>query len=306
MKFYAIAGLRLGSEIELPGVIGSEPQADAPDIQIRIGEVPERLSDAALSGPTWQIDRQRFLLRVPNVARFLVSDGREIRVAPDGDTPFAEIAIFLSGTVLGILLHQRTHVVLHASAVEVGGKAILFCGPSGAGKSTLAAALNKRGYPLISDDFCAIRFATDGQPHALPDGRSLKLWAEATKWLDMRPGASVRAQLKKYYVDPGATASKPVVIGAIYELSEARAPRKPGIVTPNVADAALLIRRNAYRPLLVKRMGQQARYFEAASRLANAAGIYMLARPLDFAQMDTVFGWLETHWMAQRLLPEAA
>jgi len=305
LKFYRAAGLCLGSEIALPGMIGMEPRAD-PDIHIRVGGVPERLPDTAVSGPTWQIEEQRFLLRVPDVARFLVSGGREIRVAPEAGTPLSDITIFLSGTVLGILLHQRAHVVLHASAVEVAGKAVLFCGRSGAGKSTMAAAFNKRGYPIIADDFCAIDFFADGMPHALSDGRSLKLWADAAEQLDMQAGPRVRAQLEKYYVEPGATANGSAEVAAIYELTEARPPHAAGIEVPNVADAALLIRRNAYRPRLVDGMGQRAHYFAAAARLANAAGIYTLARPFDFTRMETTIGWLEEHWVACGLLPKAA
>jgi len=308
LKFYTAAGLCVGSEIELPGMLGMEPRSDTPDILFRLGDVPESLPNAVELGPTWQIDEQRFLIRIPNVARFLVCDGREILVAPEAGTPLSEVAIFLSGTVLGILLHQRAHVVLHASAVEVGGKAVLFCGSSGAGKSTLAATLNKRGYPVIADDFSAIGFSPDGVPQVLPDGRNLKLWADATQQLDLQPGAQVRAStnMKKYYVEPQSTAGKPLPLGAIYELAEWRPPRVPGIASPNVVDASRLIRRNAYRPRLVKQMQQEALYFAASARLGNVAGIFVLTRPLDFAQMDATVGWLTDHWLTLGLLEKVA
>lgn len=77
-------------------------------------------------------------------------------VAPEAGTPPQDIAIFIIGTVFGLLLHQREQVVLRASAARVGGKAVLFCGASGAGKSPLAAALAQCGYPLITDDVCAL------------------------------------------------------------------------------------------------------------------------------------------------------
>ena len=99
-------------------------------------------------GPTWQIADKQFLLRVPNVARFMLTDGNQIVFAPESEASAADVPIFIMGTVFGILLHQRQQIVLHASAVEVNGKAIVFCGPSGEGKSTLAAALAQRGYRL--------------------------------------------------------------------------------------------------------------------------------------------------------------
>ena len=44
----------------------------------------------------------------------------------------------LSGMMMESLLLARGHAVLHASAIRVGGQAILFTAPSGTGKSTQA------------------------------------------------------------------------------------------------------------------------------------------------------------------------
>lgn len=42
---------------------------------------------------------------------------------------------------------------LHAAAVRIDDRAVLFAGPSGAGKSTTALMLAQVGFPLIADDF---------------------------------------------------------------------------------------------------------------------------------------------------------
>jgi hypothetical protein len=89
-------------------------------------------------------------------------------------------------------------------------------------------------------------------------------------------------------------------------LREARPPDGPGIEKPNVVDAALLLRRNAYRPLLIRQLNQRAGYFRAAADIANAAGIYHLTRVLDFGKMPETIGWLERHWRDLRLSEKAA
>jgi hypothetical protein len=73
-----------------------------------------------------------------------------------------------------------------------------------------------------------------------------------------------------------------------------------------VVDGALLLRRNAYRPLLVRRMDQKANYFHAATTIANVAGLFHLTRALDFAKMPEVIAWLEAHWLDLRLMEKAA
>ena len=307
MQFYRVSGLSVASEIALPGLIAGTAER-APQVTIRRGQVPENLPQPSASGPTWQVAGKQFLMRIPDIARFLLNDGREIVFAPESDESAADIPIFILGTVFGILLHQREQIVLHASAVRVNGRAVLFCGASGAGKSTLAAALAQRDYPLVTDDFCTLTIDGSGAPMVYPDGRQLKLWAQAIDRLDLaqQRGERVRKSLEKFYVEPGEVFTDPLALGAVYALREARPPHAPGIEKPNVVDAALLLRRNAYRPLLVRRLGQRANYFHAATAIANVAGIFYLTRALDFAKMPEVVAWLEQHWFELRLMEKAA
>ncbi|HZQ14451.1 MAG TPA: hypothetical protein VFB31_16735 [Pseudolabrys sp.] len=241
------------------------------------------------------------------MARFLLSDGRDIVFEAAAGAERGDVAIFLLGTVFGILLHQRGEIVLHASAVRVDGKAVLFCGSSGAGKSTIAAALAQRGFPVVVDDLCAITL-TGAAPLVQPDGRHLKLWAQAIAQLDLaaRRGAPVRQRLQKFFVEPAAVLAEPLPLGAVYALREARPPHQAGIERPNVVDAALILRRGAYRPLMVNRLGQKADYFRAATAIANAAGIFHLTRALDFAAMPDVIARLERHWRDIGLMEKAA
>jgi len=307
VQFYRISGLSVASEIDLPGLIAGVPER-VPQVTIRRGEVPESLPQPTASGPTWQIAGKQFLLRIPDIARFLLNDGREIVVAPESEAAAADLPIFTLGSAFGILLHQREQIVLHASAVRVGDKAVLFCGQSGAGKSTMAAALAQRGFPLVSEDVCAITAPGSGTPLVHPDGRQLKLWAQTIDKLDLagQRGERVRSSLEKFYVDARDAFSEPLPLGAIYALREARPPHAPGIERPNVVDAALILRRDAYRPLLVRRMNQKENYFRAATAIANVAGIFNLTRALDFAKMPEVIAWLERHWLDMRLMEKAA
>lgn len=298
MLFYETCGLTVASDIMLPGMISAPACAQPPDLTIRTGPVPQSLPDATGSGPTWQIAGEHFLLRVPGVARFLLSRGDAIIFEQEPGADATDIPAFVTGTVLGILLHQRGRIVLHASAVAVGGKAILFCGRSGAGKSTLAAALAQRGLPLVTDDLCAISIGADGVPMVAPDGRQFKLWTQSIERLELGTmrGPRVRGRLEKFYVEPAGTFGHALPLAAVYALREARPPHSPGIDIPNVVEAALVLRRNAYRPQLIKRMNQHEAYFRAATAVAGAVGIFHLTRTLTFAAIPGVIAQLERHW----------
>jgi HprK-related kinase A len=77
------------------------------------------------------------------------------------------------GMNLQMALGQRRFLLLHASAVERDGRALLMTGHSGAGKSTLAALLGERGWRFMGDEF-ALLGLDDGLLHPFPRAVSLK------------------------------------------------------------------------------------------------------------------------------------
>lgn len=297
--FYVACGLSLRSDIELPGLIPLNTLTDSPEVWIAQGDVPIALKPPLLSqGPNWQLTNAQFLLRVPGVARFLIENARSIMFQPECGLAPEELTAFLTGSVMGLLQHLRGNVVLHASAMLVDDKAVLFCGQSGAGKSTMAAALGKRGHTLLSDDLCTVDTSAADPPVVFPDGRKHKLWEKAIEKLELsdQQGPEVRHQIHKFFVEPTKARTTASPIAAVYDLREARGPDPLEIEKPALAEAAMIIRRNAYRQKIMWRLGQQTNYFRAASQIASQQGIYVLKRPLDFHRIEEVVDRLEAHW----------
>lgn len=77
------------------------------------------------------------------------------------------------GMNLQMALGWRRHLLIHASSVEKGGRALVMTGESGSGKSTLAALLGERGWRFMGDEFALLDLA-DGCVHPFPRLVSLK------------------------------------------------------------------------------------------------------------------------------------
>ncbi len=99
---------------------------------------------------------------------------------------------------LQMALGARRHLLLHASAVERDGRAVLMTGVSGAGKSTLATLLAARRWRFMGDEFALLDPAT-GLLHAFPRLISLKnaaIPAAEAAWPDARMGPLMAATPK--------------------------------------------------------------------------------------------------------------
>ncbi|QRK13142.1 potassium transporter TrkH [Archangium violaceum] len=153
--------LRLGDwciQVE-PSLLGlAAPRCDVERFR-SASEEPRALSELRLERVPTLSTGQPLNPRYPTLGRYQV-EGALIRIACTQSVLAAELglrAAFLLATL------RQGGVLLHASSVAFGGKALVAVGPSGAGKSTFARLARLAGGALLSDEVVAL----------LPDGRVL-------------------------------------------------------------------------------------------------------------------------------------
>ena len=176
-RTYEACGLRLRSEVELPGL---RPAQGPADVVVRRGEV-EGPGGFPPSGIAAERGADADRLAWYGRARLRITAGEV--VADSDDAPFLRQCVV--GPGLGVVLHRRGRLVLHGSAVDVGGRAVVLLGEKGAGKSTTAAALLARGHALLTDDLVALAErpggGSDGLPAVAPGPTQMKLWPESAE-----------------------------------------------------------------------------------------------------------------------------
>ncbi|MEP7055738.1 MAG: hypothetical protein ABI912_10870, partial [Actinomycetota bacterium] len=94
-----------------------------------------------------------YLLRFHGTCEFSIAlDLSRVLYAGDPGADPELIPVLVNGMLVSFLLTLAGSPVLHASAVDVGGRAIAFTGWSGMGKSTAATLVCADGGLLITDD----------------------------------------------------------------------------------------------------------------------------------------------------------
>ena len=138
---YHAFGLNIASSIPFLDMPKTE---GIPDVVITYGKTPEALSDPNVSGVRYQAGPGKFFLQVDNVARYYAANGDNILIERESGAADEEVLLFLMGSAMGAILHQRNIQPLHGSAIKVDHEGVIFVGPSSIGKSTLAGGFQKR------------------------------------------------------------------------------------------------------------------------------------------------------------------
>ncbi|MEA3015609.1 MAG: hypothetical protein QOI38_331 [Sphingomonadales bacterium] len=283
---YALFGLSIASELALPGF----PEGDGdPDVAARFGAV------AAQDRPVAVADDALFL-SVPEVGRFRIADGREILIDPEPGASERNLRVYLLGSAMGALLHQRGILPLHANAVAHGERAVAFAGRSGAGKSTLAAWFAGFGREVLCDDVCAIGRDEAGAPLVLPGVPRLRLWSDALARSgrdSMAYDRSFDGQDKYDVPVPPSAPSTPRPLAACYLLDEAQGAPTIERLSPGEAAEALVA--NTYRGGFVRLLGLTERHFAQCVSLARSVPVYRARRRWGEAFLDEEAERLSRH-----------
>ena len=296
---YALAGLQITSEIALPNTLLCRDFCpDDNKIIIRRSKVPESLVSAT-TFQNAQYDGRDILISIPEVARYMIYDRREILVDADPRAANGDITAFLLGTVFGALCHLRGIVPMHASAIDVRGGCALFAGYSGAGKSTLSAALCARGYQVISDDVCFLREDNKGNMLVWPGIGRIRLWADAVDQLGYKQ-SKIERELRGFnkYQIPISPPQDPFVprrLLCLYQLVAAQADEAPRAIQIIGAKSIELLVPNVYRLTLAEYIGAKPHIFSLCASIARQVQIFEFRRQMSFAALPAALDFLEQH-----------
>lgn len=226
---YACSGLRIRSPFPLVGEIVAD---DEWDVDVEVGErrkvpwqrpstdvVAERIVDGY---PWYTIARvgDELVCRFCGRVDFAVSqDLRHVTCHVDPEVELELIPILLAGTVAAFLQAAAGQCVLHASAVEIEGRALAFVGQSGQGKTTLATLLCAEGSRLVADDLLPIELVEgEGGPvRCRPTGHELRLRERAAALAERFAGGEARGLTadERQAVAPLRTEAASLPLGAI-------------------------------------------------------------------------------------------
>ena len=281
--------LNIASDLALPELLDlpAESACSPADVEIRLGAVAAGgLDHGKQLGPYLWTSEQALWLEVPEVARFLISDGNRITIDPAPGIDEDSLRVFLLGSALGALLFQRGYLVLHGNAIRIGDQCMICVGHSGAGKSTLAAGFLQRGYEILADDVVPV----DETGAALPGFPRIKLWQDTATRLGIETAGlrRIRPETEKFsYPLRDRFTDRPLPIRWVYILTKHR---ESGIRFEPIRGLQRFtpLRNNTYRVRLMEGMPLKSHHLQRCGLLAGRIHLARVTRPDHGFELDSL------------------
>ena len=233
-------------------------------------------------------------LRFGRFADITVSHDR-MSIARRGHASDATLRHLVLDQALPLALAARGALVVHASAVASGTRAIVLAGRAGAGKSTLAALLAREGLRVIADDGVVLEGRWPGV-RVLASYPGLRVYDDSAQaaGLDVSGSQRVAEYSRKLRIVPSATSGSSVVesftLAAMYSL----VPAAGDIQFVKLArrDAVVEVLAHAYRIDPGDRRALEAQ-LDVVSGVAP--DVWRVSYPHDFARADSLASAIADH-----------
>lgn len=282
MKNYLFFGQWITSSIELPEI---EPIPSAEGlvnpIQLSFGKVPDQLKNSPTETKPFSIFNEReFLYHIPEIAKYYISEGKEIIIEALSEN-LTEVLLFFYSNALAAVLFQRNLIPFHASGVKINeNQIVLFPAPSRTGKSSTAIFLEKKGYPIFSDDTVLLE-VIEGKCYATPSYPIMRLWEnsiQASDQYETEDGYELRPGMNKFGISLGEKFShqKMEVAALVFLNSHTDALSVDKLKTK---DVFLHLANNVYRKQWIAGMKKQMQQFQLISSISQAIPAYLAHRP---------------------------
>jgi len=244
-----------------------------------------KLSSPLLFRAHLEVNENDFSLEVHNVASYRVQNGNNVRIHPHENADRASIELFLNGSVLGAVLHQRGILPFHGSSFEYEGKGVIICGSSGTGKSSITVAFCQNGGRFITDDITPVRI--DGSATTIiPIKTRIKLWDDSFQKLKIGNDnfEKIRPTLNKFYLSPQKVfftekQLNHIIILSKHNKDDFEMNKLSGMLKYNA------LRNQIYRKMYLKGMPEtEKNYFKQLFKLASTVRVTQIFRP-DFCDI---------------------
>jgi hypothetical protein len=248
---------------------------------------------ASTEGVWWRSAPDCFTLDAPGLAHYQVDHGRMTRSDPAPGAGDDVTRLLAHGLPQAACWAQRGYLALHAAAVATTAGAVALAGPSGMGKSVLAAALARRGFPLLSDEMLPVWLDPGGVLMAQPLEAEALLWARAARQLGWDPAALERARpgLERYWA-PLPLAASPQPLVGVYLLG---IHNQPDVKLERLGGQArvLGVMRAAFNRVLAEAPEQRRQLLLRLAALPRAVRVARLWRPEQGWSVDEMLAALE-------------
>lgn len=282
---YEAFGLVLQSEYPIAQLLTAQEGAQA-DVTIRRAD----LSGYGLPEDHYRLSPSELLLSISDVGTFRVTEGKLVEIQPAENITLSNLGVYIMGSCMGAILHQRGFMPLHGSCVTDGTHAILITGESGAGKSTLAAEFLSRGWKLLTDDVCAV-FDPEGSATVQSSYPSQKLWQDSLDHYG-RPESDIHSlyfneEREKFGVDVRRFFHKGTApLSMVVQLIPTD---EPCSIRPIDAFTAIKqLMQNTYRMFMIPKEYHQ-RHFQRCATLAGKIPLMLLTRQKGVACADQLY-----------------